>query len=77
MKINVVTLCSGYDSQMLALRRLQENFPYFEPELVAWAEIDDSAIKAHNILFPEYADRNMGDITTADWSKLGGGYATC
>lgn len=73
MKINVVTLCSGYDSQMLALRRLQENFPYFEPELVAWAEIDDSAIKAHNILFPEYADRNMGDITTADWSKLGGG----
>lgn len=37
MKIRVVTLCSGYDSQCLALERLKENFPNFDYELVAWA----------------------------------------
>ena len=70
MKIRVVTLCSGYDSQCLALERLKENFPNFDYELVAWAEIDKYAIQAHNALFPQYADRNVGDITTCDW----GGY---
>lgn len=72
-KINVVTLCSGYDSQMLALERLKDNVPYFEAELVAWAEIDRDAIKAHNALFPQYADRNVGDITTCDWSIVNRG----
>lgn len=79
MKINVVTLCSGYDSQCLALERLKRNFPNFDYELVAWAEYDPEskktldkqpAVIAHNALFPQWSDRNMGDITTADWSKV-------
>lgn len=37
---------------------------------VGWSEIDKYAIKAHNALFPEYADRNYGDITKIDWSEV-------
>lgn len=70
MKINVVTLCSGYDAQCLALERLKHNYSDFDYELVAWAEVDKYAIQAHNVLFPQYADRNMGDITSCDWSKI-------
>lgn len=79
MKINVITLCSGYDSQALALERLKRNFPNFDYELIAWAEFDpDSkspiekqpAVVAHNALFPQWSDRNMGDITKADWSVI-------
>lgn len=40
MKLKVVTLCSGYDSQCLALERLKKNFPEFDYELVAWSEFD-------------------------------------
>lgn len=68
--IKVVTLCSGYDAQCLSLERLRRNFPDFDYELVAWAEIDKYAIQAHNALFPKYKDRNMGDITSCDWSKI-------
>lgn len=70
MKINVVTLCSGYDAQCLALERLKRNYPNFDYELIDWAEIDKYAIQAHDALFPKYADRNIGDITSCDWSKI-------
>lgn len=63
--LRVVTLCSGYDSQCLALRRL--GIPF---DLVGWSEIDKYAIKAHNALFPEYADRNLGDMTKIDWDTV-------
>lgn len=70
MKVKVVTLCSGYDSQLLALRRLKEKFPKFEFECIGWSDIDDNAIKAHNALFPELADKNLGDMTCIDWCKV-------
>ena len=63
--LNVITLFSGYDSQCLALRRLGIDF-----NLVAWSEIDRNAIKAHNVLFPEFAERNLGDVAKADWSQI-------
>ena len=68
--LKVVTLCSGYDSQCLALRRIKQHYPEFEYELIAWAEVDKYAIQAHNVLFSQYADKNMGDITTCDWGKI-------
>lgn len=82
-KINVVTLCSGYDSQMIAMEMLH-NFASlqgkkFDYELKAWAEFDPEskakldnqpAVKAHNLNFPQWAGRNVGDMTTADWSKI-------
>lgn len=46
--LRVVTLCSGYDSQLMAIRNL--GIPY---ECVGWSEIDPYAIKAHNAVFPE------------------------
>ena len=69
-KINVVTLFSGYDSQCLALERLKQNFPDFDYELIAWSEIDKYAIQAHNALFPQWADRNLGDVSKIDWSEI-------
>ena len=63
--LRVVTLCSGYDSQLMAIRNL--GIPY---ECVGWSEIDKYAIAAHNAVFPEIADRNLGDMTKIDWSKV-------
>lgn len=63
--LRVVTLCSGYDSQCLAINRL--GIPY---ELVAWSEIDKYAIQAHDALFPQWADRNLGDMTKIDWAQV-------
>ena len=70
MKLRVFTAFSGYDSQCLALDRLKANFPDFDYELVGWAEIDKYAIQAHNALYPQWADRNYGDISKIDWSKV-------
>ena len=70
--LRVVTVCSGYDSQCLGLERLKEIYPDFDYDLLAWAEIDPTskqpmhkqpAIKAHNALFPQWKDRNLGDMT--------------
>ena len=69
-KIKVVTLCSGYGAQEMAFDRLSENFPEFDWELLAWSEIEPNAIKAHKVCHPEYADRNLGDMTKADYSMI-------
>lgn len=61
--IRVFTAFSGYDSQCLALERLKANFPTFDYELIGWSEIDKYAIQAHNALFPQWTDRNYGDIS--------------
>jgi len=63
--LRVFTAFSGYDSQCLALNRL--GIPY---DLVGWSEIDKAAITAHDALFPEYKDRNYGDISKIDWSVV-------
>ena len=78
--LKVVTLCSGYDSQCLAMNRLKIDFPEFDYELVAWSEFDPEtpnkpleqqpAVVAHNALFPQWADRNLGDMTKIDWTKV-------
>ena len=77
--LRVVTLCSGYDSQCLALERLKRDFPPFDYELVAWSEFDPAvktpverqpAVVAHNALFPGWSGRNLGDMTKIDWEKV-------
>ena len=75
--LRVVTLCSGYDSQCLALERLKRDYPDFDYELVAWSEFDpetpntplerQAPVVAHNALFPQWKDRNLGDMTKIDW----------
>lgn len=83
--IRVFTAFSGYDSQCLALNVLRDKWSAnkvfnqdgtvrygvdFDYELVGWSEIDKYAIKAHNALFPQWADRNYGDISKIDWSQV-------
>ena len=75
--LRIVTLCSGYDSQCLALERLKRDYPDFDYELVAWSEFDpetpntplerQAPVVAHNALFPQWKDRNLGDMTKIDW----------
>lgn len=69
MKITVFTAFSGYDAQLLALRRLSNTYD-FEFDLVGWSEIDRHAIKAHDTLFHEYKDRNFGDFSLIDWETV-------
>ena len=69
MKIKAITLFSGYDSQCLALDRLREEHPGFDYELLAWSEIDKYAIQAHNLIYPQWADRNLGDVSKIEWEK--------
>lgn len=63
--LRVVTLCSGYDSQCMALRNI--GVPY---KVIAWSEIDKYAIQARNAVFPDEKDLNLGDMTKIDWSKV-------
>ena len=67
--LKVVTAFSGYDSQKMALERLHNAFPDFCFEMVAWSEIDENAIAAHNAIFPEDKSKNLGDISKIDWAK--------
>lgn len=77
--LKVITLCSGYDSQCLALERLKTVYPEFDYELIAWSEFDPEsktplnkqpAVVAHNALFPQWKDRNLGDMTKIDWNAV-------
>lgn len=68
--LRVFTAFSGYDSQCLALNRLRDNYPEFDYVCVGWSEIDETAIKAHDALFPQDKDKNYGDISKIDWSEV-------
>jgi DNA (cytosine-5)-methyltransferase 1 len=63
--LKVFTTFSGYDSQCLALKKAHIPF-----ELIGWSEIEKRAIDAHNVLFPEYKDKNYGDICKIDWENV-------
>lgn len=63
--LRVFTAFSGYDSQCMALDRLGIDY-----ELVGWSEIDKYAIMAHNAVYPQWAERNFGDISKIDWSQV-------
>ena len=77
--LRLVTLCSGYDSQAIAMDMLKQRYHDFDYRLVAWSEFDPEsnrpleeqpAVVAHNLLFPQCKDLNRGDMTKADWSDL-------
>ena len=70
MKIKVFTICSGYDSQCMALDMLKKEFDSFDYELVGWSEIDPHAIELHNLFYPQWSDRNFGDVTKVDWTNV-------
>ena len=63
--IKVFTAFSGYDSQCMALDRAGVDY-----DLVGWSEIDRYAIQAHNAVYPQYENRNYGDISKINWDDV-------
>ncbi len=72
--LRVATLCSGYDSQFMALEQLHKNYPDFHYERVWYAEHDPEsnkpdaeqpAVIAHEALWSGCP--NLGDMTKIDW----------
>lgn len=63
--LRVFTAFSGYDSQCMALERLGIGY-----DLVGWSEVSLNAIRAHDAVFPQYKDRNFGDISKIDWGRV-------
>ena len=63
--MRVFTAFSGYDSQCMALDRLGMDY-----DLVGWSEIDRYAIRAHDAIYPQWSDRNYGDISKIDWNEV-------
>lgn len=66
----IITTFSGYDSQLMAADALREDHPNFRWTCMGWSDIDKYACQMHNIVFPQYADRALGDITKIDWHKV-------
>lgn len=74
----LISLCSGYDSQAIALDMLQQQHPDFRWTLTAWSEFDPEssrpldqqpAVVAHRLCFPN-AGPNLGDMTRIDWQDF-------
>ncbi len=66
----ILTTFSGYDSQLMAADALKETHPDFTWTCAGWSDIDKYACQMHDIVFPQYADKALGDITKIDWHKV-------
>ena len=65
-----LTTFSGYDSQLMAADVLREWHPDFRWMCKGWSDIDKYACQMHNLVFPQFADCALGDITKIDWHKV-------
>lgn len=66
----IITTFSGYDSQLMAADVLKERHPDFRWTCMGWSDIDKYACQMHDLVFPQYADKALGDITKIDWHKV-------
>lgn len=66
----ILTTFSGYDSQLMAADVLKEKHPDFSWRCVGWSDIDKYACQMHDLVFPQYADCALGDITKIDWQEV-------
>lgn len=66
----IITTFSGYDSQLMAADALKEIHPQFRWTCEGWSDIDKYACQMHDIVFPQFADKAMGDITKIDWHAV-------
>jgi DNA (cytosine-5)-methyltransferase 1 len=64
-KIKVFEAFAGYGSQHVALKRLREDYPQFQFEVVGISEIDKNALKAYASLHGDIP--NFGDISKINW----------
>ena len=65
-----LTTFSGYDSQLMAADLLKSWRPDFHWTCVGWSDIDKYACQMHDLVFPQFADCALGDITKIDWHKV-------
>ena len=74
----LISRCSGFDSQAIALDMLARQHPDFRWTLTAWSEYDPEssrpldqqpAVVAHRLCFPN-AGPNLGDMTRIDWQDF-------
>ncbi len=63
----IITTFSGYDSQLMAADALREKHPDFRWTCMGWSDIDKYASQMHDLIFPQFAERALGDITKIDW----------
>lgn len=68
MKTRVFESFAGFGTQALALKRLKQNYPDFDFEVVGISEVDEHAIKAYNAVHGDTP--NYGDISKIDWSQV-------
>lgn len=65
-----LTTFSGYDSQLMAADLLKSWHPDFRWTCVGWSDIDKYACQMHNLVFPQFADCALGDITKIYWHEV-------
>lgn len=65
-----LTTFSGYDSQLMAADVLREWHPDFRWTCKGWSDIDKYACQMHNLVYPQFADCALGDITKIDWHEV-------
>lgn len=65
-----LTTFSGYDSQLMAADVLREWHPGFRWTCKGWSDIDKYACQMHNLVFPQFADCALSDITKIDWHEV-------
>lgn len=66
----ILTAFSGYDSQLMAADVLVQQHPDFHWTCVGWSDIDKYACQMHDLIFPQFADKALGDITKIDWQQV-------
>lgn len=66
----ILTTFSGYDSQLMAADVLVQQHPDFHWTCVGWSDIDKYACQMHDLIFPQFADKALGDITKIDWQQV-------
>lgn len=66
----ILTTFSGYDSQLMAADVLASQHPDFRWTCVGWSDIDKYACQMHDLIFPQFADKALGDITKIDWQQV-------
>lgn len=72
-----LTTFSGYDSQLMGADVLREWHPDFRWTCKGWSDIDKYACQMHNLVFPQFADCALGDITKIDWHAVKGSLQGC
>lgn len=66
----ILTTFFGYDSQLMAADVLAQEHPDFRWTCVGWSDIDKYACQMHDLIFPQFADKALGDITKIDWQQV-------